>query len=161
VFLRINVAWPNSIWDWDVLFLLPLPWWGPVIAPAGIAVMMIIGGSLATQFNRPERTVWPGRRAWHFCLAGATLALLVFMSDALRSYDVGIAAIRETLPTWFNWPVFSIALAMMAAPLIEMIRQIWKGRQKPEAMILASNKFNLDAQAFFLLLFYKLISRDG
>src|SRR5262249_38676844 len=33
VFLRMITGWPASLFDWDILFLLPLPWWGPVIAP--------------------------------------------------------------------------------------------------------------------------------
>ena len=33
VFLKIICGWPHSLLDWDVLFLLPLPWWGPVLAP--------------------------------------------------------------------------------------------------------------------------------
>src|SRR5690348_10530003 len=33
VFLNVICGWPASVFDWDVLFLLPLPWWGPVLAP--------------------------------------------------------------------------------------------------------------------------------
>ena len=33
VFLRVIGGWPRSLFDWDILFLLPLPWWGPVLAP--------------------------------------------------------------------------------------------------------------------------------
>ena len=42
-------GWPKSLFDWDVLFLLPLPWWGPVLAPVSIAVLMIVWGTLASQ----------------------------------------------------------------------------------------------------------------
>src|ERR1043166_3119153 len=41
VFLRVISGWPRTLFDWDVLFLLPLPWWGPVLAPVSIAVLMI------------------------------------------------------------------------------------------------------------------------
>ena len=27
VFLRAMTGWPHSLFDWDVLFLIPLPWW--------------------------------------------------------------------------------------------------------------------------------------
>ena len=37
VFLKVMCGWPHSLLDWDILFLLPLPWWGPVIAPVLIA----------------------------------------------------------------------------------------------------------------------------
>ncbi|MGH7456447.1 MAG: hypothetical protein ACRENG_34175, partial [bacterium] len=126
VFLKIIVGWPQSIFDWDILFLLPLPWWGPVIAPTLIAAMMIIFGTLVTQL---DPSIWPSRRAWFFNLSGGALALLVFMSDAIRAVDGGIEAIRTVLPVWFNWPVFIIALVLMAVPIIEMIKQIWSGRE--------------------------------
>src|SRR5207247_10385809 len=49
VFLKVICDWPKSLFDWDVLFLLPLPWWGPVLAPVCIALLMIVWGTLASQ----------------------------------------------------------------------------------------------------------------
>src|SRR5258708_33485736 len=49
VFLRPISGWPNTLLDWDILFLLPLPWWGPVLAPGSIAVLMILWGTLVAQ----------------------------------------------------------------------------------------------------------------
>ena len=46
VFLRIMCGWPHSLMDWDILFLLPLPWWGPVLAPVLISILMIAWGTL-------------------------------------------------------------------------------------------------------------------
>jgi len=36
-------AWPSSVLDWDCLFLIPKPWYGPVLAPVLISVYMILG----------------------------------------------------------------------------------------------------------------------
>jgi len=157
IFLKIIVGWPLSFFDWDILFLLPLPWWGPVIAPVTIAAMMIIFGTLTTQF---DPSIWPSRRAWIFNVSGAVLALLVFMSDAIRAVDGGIEAIRTVLPVWFNWPVFLIALVLMAAPIIEISKQIWRRPKTREGETVASRSLSFGAQAFLLLLLYKLISRD-
>jgi hypothetical protein len=126
VFLAIIGGWPHSVWDWDVLFLLPLPWWGPVIAPVTISAMMIAGGTLASQFDRPDRPVWPRRWAWVLNLAGVVLALYVFMTDAIHAMPGGAEAIRSALPTRFNWPLFGVALVLMAAPIADVSRQIWK-----------------------------------
>jgi len=54
-FLRIICGWPQSMLDWDVLFLVPMPWWGPVLAPVCIAVLLIAGGTLASRspIDRP------------------------------------------------------------------------------------------------------------
>ena len=155
VFLKIMVDWPHSLWDWDILFLLPLPWWGPVLAPMLIAALMIVFGTLATQFE----DLWPSRRAWFFNWSGCILALIVFMADAIRVAGDGIEAIRQVLPRMagFNWPVFILAFILMAVPVLEMGHQLLKGREK----LATSANLNLGAKAFFLLLLYKLLSRNS
>ena len=45
VFLRLISGWPRTLLDWDVLFLLPLPWWGPVLAPAGASRKVTIANA--------------------------------------------------------------------------------------------------------------------
>jgi hypothetical protein len=136
VFLAIIGDWPRSVWDWDVLFLLPLPWWGPVLAPTSISALLIAGGTLVSQFDAPDRPVWPGRWPWRLSLAGAALALIVFMADALRLLGGGIEAVRAALPVRFDWPLFTPALVLMAAPLGDVVRQIRNrcsvGRADPE-----------------------------
>lgn len=119
VFLKVMSGWPHSLLDWDILFLLPLPWWGPVLAPVLIATLMIAWGTFAVHFERTTTTRWSNRRTWMCCLAGAVLALFVFTADTLRVANHGALAIREVLPTQFNWPLFLVALALMSVPLLE------------------------------------------
>jgi hypothetical protein len=42
VFLKLILGWPASIMDWDVLFLIPARWAGPVLAPALVSAAMIV-----------------------------------------------------------------------------------------------------------------------
>ena len=114
VFLRLMSGWPRTPLDWDILFLLPLPWWGPVLAPVSIALLMIVWGTLATQ-SREDAT--DARWAWALGSAGIALALAVFMSDAWRALPHGRDAVLQVLPTTFNWPLFGAALLLMTAPL--------------------------------------------
>jgi hypothetical protein len=122
-FLKVLTGWPHSPLDWDILFLLPLPWWGPVLAPSLIAALMIGVGVLITQTETCARQCWPSSRAWLAAAVGAGVALLVFMQDAIRVADQGEAALRELLPVTFNWPLFLPALALMAVPLFELLKQ--------------------------------------
>jgi len=115
VFLRIICGWPASVFDWDILFLLPLPWWGPVAAPVCIALLMIVWGTLVT---RPGAGATPLVSWAHgFCAAGIALALYVFMADAIHAAPRGADAVRTALPTVFHWPLFAVALALMSAPI--------------------------------------------
>ena len=34
-------AWPESVFNWDILFLVPVPWFAPVIAPVTISLLWI------------------------------------------------------------------------------------------------------------------------
>ena len=121
VFLKIMYGWPRSLFDWDILFLLPLPWWGPVIAPVSIAVLMLVWGTLATTSPAPAAWSRSESRLWPAAGLGASLALYVFMADALRAAPQGVEAVRTVLPATFNWSLFSVALGLMAAPVAPMI----------------------------------------
>ena len=44
VWLKVLLDWPSTIFDWDILFLMPMPWIGPVIAPVTISMLMILFG---------------------------------------------------------------------------------------------------------------------
>jgi hypothetical protein len=123
-FLRAMTGWPRSVMDWDVLFLIPLPWWGPVLAPTLIAALMIVGGTLVAQFDSPEHPLWPARGSIAVSAIGMVLALYVFMADALRVVHQGEQALRDLLPTEFNWPLFLLALPMMAAPLWALCQRL-------------------------------------
>jgi hypothetical protein len=116
VFLKIICNWPKSLFDWDILFLLPLPWWGPVLAPACIALLMVVWGTLATQF--PDGRLATSK-LWRLNWLGIALALYVFMADSLRAVLQGLD-VTKMLPGPFNWPVFCAALVLMAAPVAHM-----------------------------------------
>ena len=124
LFLVPMSGWPQTVLDWDVLFLLPLPWWGPVLAPVLIAALMIAGGTLISQFDSPERPLWPGRIAQWLCGAGVLMALLVFMAHALTALWNGQPQDLTSQPMWFNWPLFVVALALLAAPVADVARQV-------------------------------------
>jgi hypothetical protein len=121
LFLRLISGWPRTLLDWDVLFLLPLPWWGPVLAPVSIALVMIVWGTLVTQSGDDA----PDAR-WTFLTAalagvGIVLALALFMIDAWRALPDGRNAVLEVLPTTFNWPLFWLALLLMASPALHQV----------------------------------------
>ena len=43
VFLYVCLGWPQSLSTWDILFLIPTPWVGPVWAPCLLSLLMIVG----------------------------------------------------------------------------------------------------------------------
>lgn len=118
VFLRIISGWPRTLLDWDILFLLPLPWWGPVLAPVSIALVMIIWGTLATQSaDGATDAAWASALGW----VGIVLALAVFTVDAWLALPYGRDAVLHVLPTTFRWPPFLVALLLIASPVLHRV----------------------------------------
>jgi hypothetical protein len=121
VFLKVLCGWPQSLLDWDVLFLIPLPWWGPVLAPVSIAVLMIVWGTLASSEENVPADASGGWKAWFLSAAGAVLALYLFMEDTLRASSGGVEAVRQVLPTEFSWGWFVAAWLLMSAPVLQLL----------------------------------------
>jgi hypothetical protein len=88
-----------------------------------IAVLMIVFGLVVGRNDSPERALWPSRITLVAAALGGFLALYVFMADAiwLVMAGGGTAQLRELLPQWFNWPLFLIALVLMALPVREVL----------------------------------------
>jgi hypothetical protein len=64
-----------------------------------------------------ERTRW----AKAFACAGIVLALAAFMIDRWRTLLDGREVVAQVLPTTFYWPLFRVALMLMAArPFIRL-----------------------------------------
>jgi len=130
VFLIPLTGWPESLLDWDILFLLPVPWWGPVIAPVAISLLMIAGGVSAILLDRGEQPAclrsWMGLAA----LAGMGVILYAFMADAIHASGRGWNHARQVLPVQFGWNVFLIGYLLMAVPVLDMARRILPGLRK-------------------------------
>ena len=118
--LKVLLGWPETLLDWDILFLLPLRWWGPVLAPVLIALLICACAVLwvvRADRGRPPATT-PARVG--ACAAGGLLALYVFMADSLQAFLGGRSDWATLRPTSFSWPLFLIALALMAVSGLAM-----------------------------------------
>ena len=86
MWLKILLGWPVTFVDWDVLFLIPLPWIGPVIAPLSIAVLMLIGSVLIINSLERGFEFKPTGPAWLLGLAATAIILYSFMYDTEATF---------------------------------------------------------------------------
>jgi hypothetical protein len=101
VFLRVRIDWPASLWTWDILFLLPVAWVSPVLAPVIVACEMVLMG-IAILW-REHRGTPIAFSAWHWIamLAGAFIVVVSFCWDYKNVTAGG-------MPEVFNWPLFFV-----------------------------------------------------
>lgn len=103
VFLRLLIGWPTSLWEWDILFLLPVIWTGPVIAPVLVSVGLIVGGSWVVVREGTGKEYLAPLWCWGGIILGGLLIVLSFCWD-WRNIAAG------SLPNPFQWGLFSFGL---------------------------------------------------
>lgn len=116
VFLKLFVDWPASVWTWDLLFLIPVPWSGPVITPVLVSLAMIGAGVaiLAREFRGVPVHLAPSH--WAAIVGGGLLVIVAFCWDFR-----GTA--RGDMPNPFNWPLFLAGLAVGVAGFAAALRR--------------------------------------
>jgi hypothetical protein len=118
VWLKVLIGWPATLLDWDTLFLIPLRWWGPVLSPLLIAGLICVTAVLAVvRLERGERLGITRARVGCATM-GALLALYVFMADSLHALLQGRLDWATLRPAPFQWPLFLLALVLMAWPCL-------------------------------------------
>ncbi len=90
IWLKIAIGWPSSLLDWDILFLIPIPWIGPVIAPVTIAIMMTLTGFFIIFLYKRGYDFQPSHLVWGLTMTGTLIILYSFMRDTGASLYKGI-----------------------------------------------------------------------
>jgi hypothetical protein len=111
-FLRLMIHWPESLRTWDILFLIPLPWVGPVWAPIVVALSMI-GCGLASLGMGGVRLRAPH---WAGVVTGALVIIAAFVWDFRNTTAGG-------LPNPFHWPLFGAGEVIGLAAFIAAVRR--------------------------------------
>jgi hypothetical protein len=101
VWLRVLIGWPASLLEWDLLFLLPVPWVGPVIAPVLVAASMIFAGVVLLKRESADRPIRLTLVHWAAILSAGALVVIAFCWDFRNIMGGGI-------PHTFNWPLLII-----------------------------------------------------
>ena len=126
VFLWLFAGWPATPFDADILFLIPLPWWGPVISPALIAALFVVAGAAIMARELADGLPAPSRADCAAVLVGAGLCLVAFMFNALQevrhggldaAYDV-----RGGGP--FPWPIYLGGLLLAGVGLVRVLSRV-------------------------------------
>jgi len=112
--LWVFSGWPPSLGTWDLLFLLPAPWAGPIWAPIAVSAALIGFGLACAGLLRAGESVRFGRRHLGVLLAGGAIVVVSFLLNAGLLLEGGT-------PTDFAWPIFLAGLAIgMAAASVAL-----------------------------------------
>jgi hypothetical protein len=121
IWLRVFIGWPLSIFEPDLLFLIPLPWWGPVLSPVLIALLMVTGGIIAVIKTEKKQALHIDAWFWVCLITGVLILLYTFMADALIALPADASTLSGLKPSQFNWPVYFLGFGLCVIALWRMM----------------------------------------
>jgi len=122
LFLKVLIGWPESIMTWDILFLIPTTWTGPVLTPVLVSLTMILLALVILSQARKEKHTRILAREWAGLIVGSLVLILGFVFDYsqhmlahfsvtgmldLKNPEVLEVATRY-IPFRFPWWIFAI-----------------------------------------------------
>jgi hypothetical protein len=128
VWLRVFLAWPPSLLTWDVLFLIPVVWVGPVLAPVLVACTMI-GMALILLHLEARGPVLPaGKLVWLAQGAAALMIIVSFTLDVIPRLDPQGTLLVQSVPTAYRWELLLAGLALAIGTFVCWARQVQRAQ---------------------------------
>ncbi len=98
--LYFEEKWPRTIFSWDVLFLIPVPWFSPVISPVIISILGIIGVLLVYHIYKNDNEI----------KISLTFILMIIISLSVWIISFVNYNSFNKFPEKYNWPLFIIGI---------------------------------------------------
>ena len=138
VWLKVLLDWPESLLTWDILFLIPVVWAGPVLAPITCAFTMVAIGACilylhdkgcTTKISPPEWAVLSlgalvifSSFIWEYTkimIQGGFISRFLSLGRDLQFQD----AIAQHIPDSYNWYLFGLGECMILFFLMMFYRR--------------------------------------
>jgi len=139
IFLKLLIHWPASFFTWDILFLIPFIWVGPVLAPIINSITMIIMSMLILWFSNKKVSVRFRFSEWLFLILGSFFTvvayILPYVLHMLQRFNINqifsfynhkilMEYTMQFIPYWFNWWLFSFGELLIFSALILFFKRM-------------------------------------
>lgn len=138
VFLKLVLNWPESFFTWDILFLLPTTWVGPIIAPVLLSFAMIALSLLIVAFTEKRKNTYINLVEWVLLITGSLICIVSFTYEyskyIMQHFSFGrLFILNEQLmeyaiqfvPVKYPWWIFFIGFSFI---LLGIVRFLFRNR---------------------------------
>jgi hypothetical protein len=116
IWLKVLIDWPASIMDWDILFLIPTVWAGPVVAPVLISLVLLTFAVIILYRSCGAIALRLTPADWLVFILAAMLVIASFCIAGLHTAEPGFKS-------HFHWLLFAAgplsAIVMFAKCLLK------------------------------------------
>jgi hypothetical protein len=102
VWLKTLINWPASLFEWDILFLIPAPWAGPLLAPLIVSITLFVFAAAVLYRSSIAKPIKVSTLEWFvFILTGLAVVILFCVA--------GRHIAQPDFKEYFYWPLFAAA----------------------------------------------------
>jgi hypothetical protein len=123
IWLKLLLDWPVTILDWDILFLIPVPWVGPVIAPVIVSLALISAGYIILRFEIQNKPIRLTKIDWIMEIISGFIIILSFLTPMKDQRTIEI-------PEYYPWWLFLCGLFLGLAVFARRVAKTSKDSEK-------------------------------
>jgi hypothetical protein len=101
IWLKVLINWPATLMDWDILFLIPLPWIAPVLAPIIVSVSLIGAALLILKYDNLQLSLTD----WLLEILSALIIIVSFLVQLTR-------LAQKLPPENYPWWMFTLGMCL-------------------------------------------------
>lgn len=143
IFLKLIANWPASFMTWDILFLIPVCWISPVIAPIIVSFTMIILSLIVIIGEEKNVKIKIDKISWNLLIIGSVIIILSFIWDFsgyvhkhfsltqmlnMTNKDVVPKTAFNYIPRNFNWSFFMTGEIVILLAIVSIARPFLKNK---------------------------------
>jgi len=114
VWLKLLLNWPASIMDWDILFLIPVPWASAVLYPGLISITLLIFAAAILYRDARGRPIKVTRTDWLAFFVAGIIVVVSFCTP-------GPYVTEPDYKSYFYWPLFAAGLLLAAGMFLRCL----------------------------------------
>ena len=130
IWLLATLGWPKSLLTWDLLFLIPFPWAGPVLAPIINSLTMILFAGLIINIS-DRKNIRIKLDEWIMLFLGGFIILYTYLIDYgklvfafpnflnLTTNQEFLSLVSNYVPQHYNWILFIIGEAIILFAILK------------------------------------------
>ena len=137
--LKVLLNWPSSLLTWDVLFLIPIVWIAPVLAPIVCAATIIIYAGFMLYYQNKGYRVRINLLEWSLMSLGALVILITFIWDYSKiiiqgrflkrffslATDLNFQNIVTSyVPSSYHWALFILGELLIFSSMAIFVRRM-------------------------------------
>jgi len=144
IFLKLFIGWPDSLFTWDILFLIPSTWVGPVIGPVINSITMILLAVLILYFKNKGYKASLNKMEWLLLILGSVVVILAYTEEYFR-YMIGEFSFQDVfsfstndealqyaskfIPQRFNWLIYTGGQFLFFSAIYSYFRRMFNRRR--------------------------------